>query len=425
MIETPPLVDQYCHGVLRTEPGLGAFETYLATTPAPPAPGTTFFETQTGFAVRRWCPPLLGLEPHCPPALSRAPQGTGRTGDREAAAEGHRDRHLPGGHRAAGDLTGPAETAAAGAAQARETVRLDLLAEQVADTSGTVESFLANLAEAVHGAAGTAVAFTSVTGVRHELALAPHPPGPGEVRGAAGRRLAGRRTGGRLADPVVLRHLLWTAVASGLPLQLHAGAAGPGLRIDRTDPVLLTDFAAATAGLGTDPVLPHGYPYHRHAAHLASLFPHVYADLGARARPHRGAGRGRTRGDPGAGALRQAALLRRHAGAAGAARRRRTAVPRGAGQGARRLGRRRRVVADGRRTGGGDDRGGQCPPRLRADRRAAVRRWRPPMSRAGRRAAEPGLRAGARAGSAPAAVPRSTSGTSRACGRRPGSRGPR
>lgn len=87
--------------------------------------------------------------------------------------------------------------------------------------------------------------------------------------------------GGTLTDPVLLRHLLWIAVASGLPLQLHAGLGEPGLRIDRTDPVLFTDFARATAGLGTDLVLLHGYPYHRHAAHLAGVFPHVYADLGA------------------------------------------------------------------------------------------------------------------------------------------------
>lgn len=78
-----------------------------------------------------------------------------------------------------GDLTGPTELASAGAAEAREIVRLELLAEQVADTSGTVESFLANLAESVHGAAVNAVAFTSVAGVRHGLALAPEPPGPG------------------------------------------------------------------------------------------------------------------------------------------------------------------------------------------------------------------------------------------------------
>ncbi|MDW4907181.1 amidohydrolase family protein [Streptomyces sp. ADMS] len=282
MIETPSLVDQYCHGVLRTELGLGTFEAQLARTEGPPAAGTTLFDTQTGFAVRRWCPPLLGLEPHAPPArylARRRELGVLESGRRLLRGSGITtylvDAGLPG------DLTGPGEMASAGAADAQEIIRLELLAEQVADTSGTVESFLTNLAESVHGAAKSAVAFTSVAGVRHGLALAPDPPGPGEVRGAAGRWLAGRRVGGALSDPVLLRHLLWIAVASGLPLQLHAGLGEPGLRIDRTDPVLLTDFVRATAGLGTDLVLLHGYPYHRHAAHLAGVFPHVYADLGA------------------------------------------------------------------------------------------------------------------------------------------------
>ncbi|MDQ0759835.1 amidohydrolase family protein [Streptomyces canus] len=282
MIETPSLVDQYCHGVLRTELGLGTFETQLARTEGPPAPGTTLFDTQTGFAVRRWCPPLLGLEPHCPPArylARRRELGVLEAGRRLLRGSGITtylvDTGLPG------DLTGPTELASAAAAEAREIVRLELLAEQVADTSGTVESFLANLAESVHGAAASAVAFTSVAGVRHGLALAPEPPGPGEVRGAAGRWLAGRRVGGELSDPVLLRHLLWIAAASGLPLQLHAGLGEPRVRIDRTDPVLLTDFVRATAGLGTDLVLLHSYPYHRHAAHLAGVFPHVYADSGA------------------------------------------------------------------------------------------------------------------------------------------------
>jgi predicted TIM-barrel fold metal-dependent hydrolase len=282
MIETPSLVDQYCHGVLRTELGLGTFEAQLARTEGPPAPGTTLFDTQTGFAVRRWCPPLLGLEPHCPPArylARRRELGVLEAGRRLLRGSGITtylvDTGLPG------DLTGPAEMATAGDAAAHEIVRLEQLAEQVADTSGTVESFLANLAESVHGAAADAVAFTSVAGVRHGLALAPEPPGPGEVRGATGRWLAGRRVGGELSDPVLLRHLLWIAVASGLPLQLHAGLGEPGRRTHRTDPVLLTDFVRATAGLGTDLILLHGYPYHRHAAHLAGVFPHVYADAGA------------------------------------------------------------------------------------------------------------------------------------------------
>ncbi|MDQ8701700.1 amidohydrolase family protein [Streptomyces sp. LHD-70] len=272
MIETPPLVDQCCHGVLRTELGLGTFEAHLGRGEGPPAPGTTFFDTQTGFAVRRWCPPLLGLEPHCPPArylARRRELGVIEAGRRLLRATGIGtylvDTGLPG------DLTGPPELAAAGAAEAHEIVRLELLAEQVADTSGTVETFLANLAECVHGAAAGAVAFASVGGA-HGLALAPQPPDAGEVRGAADRWLAGRRVGDRLTHPVLLRHLVWIAVASGLPLQLHAGTGDPQRYVG--------EFARATAGLGTDLVLLHGYPYHRQAAHLAGVFPHVYADLG-------------------------------------------------------------------------------------------------------------------------------------------------
>ncbi|GAA3493407.1 amidohydrolase family protein [Streptomyces prasinosporus] len=282
MIDPQSLVDQYCHGVLRTELGLGTFEARLARTEGPPAPGTTLFDTQTGFAVRRWCPPLLGLEPHCPPArylARRRELGAVEAGRRLLRGSGITTYLVDTGP--PGDLTGPAELAAAGDAAAHEIVRLEQLAEQVADTSGTVGSFLANLAESVHGAAAHAVAFTSVAGPRHGPALAPEPPGPGEVRGAAGRWLAARRVGDELSDPVLLRHLLWTAVASGRPLQLHAGLGAPGARADRADPALLTDFVRATAGLGTDLVLLHGYPYHRHAAHLAGVFPHVYADSGA------------------------------------------------------------------------------------------------------------------------------------------------
>ncbi|MFG3286842.1 amidohydrolase [Streptomyces sp. NPDC048111] len=270
MIDTPTLVDQHCHGVLRTELGLGTFETALGRTDALPAPGTTFFDTQTGFAVRRWCPPLLGLEPHCPPArylARRRELGALEAGRRLLRGSGIAtylvDTGLPG------DLTAPHEIAAAGAAEAHEIVRLEPLAEQVADTSGSVESFLANLAEAVHTAAASAVAFASAAAGR--AGFDPAPPGPGEVRGAAGRWLAGRCRHGRLSDPVLLRHLLWSAVATGRPLQLRLGMA---------DPMPLAAFASATGGLGTDLVLLHGYPYHRQTAHLAGVHPHVYADVG-------------------------------------------------------------------------------------------------------------------------------------------------
>ncbi|MGW6978485.1 amidohydrolase [Streptomyces sp. NPDC054932] len=281
MIEMPPLVDQYCHGVLRTELGLGTFEAQLMPSAGPPAAGTTFFDTQTGFAVRRWCPPLLGLEPHAAPAhylARRRELGAAETARRLLRGSGVAAYLVDTG--TAGDLTGPKELALAGDAEAFETVRLELLAEQVADTSGTVGAFLTNLAEAVHHAAAGAAAFTCATAfARAEGAegadppvLEPEPPGPGAVRGAAGRWLARRPRGGAVRDPVLLAHLLWSAVASGLPLQLHTGAA---------DAAPLTGFVRATAGLGTRLVLLGEHPYHRRTAQLAAAFPHVYADTGA------------------------------------------------------------------------------------------------------------------------------------------------
>src|SRR5436190_24184778 len=128
MPDIPPLVDAHCHGVLPGDLGLGSFEAHLAGPAGHPAPGTTAFDSQTGFAVRRWCPPLLGLEPHCPPArylARRRELGVLETGRRLLRGSGITtylvDTGLPG------DLTGPSELASAGAAEAREIVRLELL----------------------------------------------------------------------------------------------------------------------------------------------------------------------------------------------------------------------------------------------------------------------------------------------------------
>lgn len=281
MFELPPLVDHHCHGVVRAELSLGSFESYLTESAAPAAVGTTFFDTQTGIAVRRWCPPVLGLEPHCPAAryLARRRQlGAYETTRLLLRSTGIGtylvDTGLPG------DLTGLAELGAAGEGAVHEIVRLERLAEQVADTAGTVDAFVTGIAEAVYGGARTAAGFKSVAAYRCGLALAPEPPPPGEVRRAAGEWLAARPTGGRLTHPVLIRHLLWTAVATGLPLQMHTGFGDPDLRLDQADPALLTDFVRATAGLGTDLVLLHGYPYHRQAAYLANVYPHVHADVG-------------------------------------------------------------------------------------------------------------------------------------------------
>ena len=110
-------------------------------------------------------------------------------------------------------------------------------------------------------------------------------PSPTEVERAAGAWLAGGA--GRLEDPVLLRHLLWEGLATGLPLQLHTGFGDPDLDLHRCDPALLTGFLRACRDLGPPVMLLHCYPYHRHAGYLAHAFPHVYMDVGL-AVPHIG-----------------------------------------------------------------------------------------------------------------------------------------
>ncbi|MFG2141938.1 amidohydrolase [Streptomyces sp. NPDC048650] len=264
----PPLIDQHSHGVVHGDLGLGSFEAHLAAAAGAhgPAPaGISYFDSRTGLAVRRWCPPLLGLEPHCPPArylARRRELGAFRAGRLLLRGAGIATFLLEAG--TPSDLTSAAELGAAAGARAHEVVRLEALAEQVADTSGSVDSFLGYTAEALYAAAQHATAFAS--GAAHCDGRAPE---AGEVRRAADRWLRGRRPGERLVEPTLVRHLLWSAMATGLPVQLHCPDAGP-----------LADFLAATAGFGADVVLLPAAPHHRRAAQLAGVHAHVYADVG-------------------------------------------------------------------------------------------------------------------------------------------------
>lgn len=281
----PPLVDHHCHGVARRELDPAAFEAFLTESDAPAALGTTFFDSQLGFALRRWCPPLLDLEPHCPSAhylARRRELGVREVNRRLLGAAGISeflvDTGLPG------DLTTPGELAAAAGGTAHEIVRLEHLAERTADTSRSADDFLAGLADGLREAARTAAGFKSVAAYRYGLHFEPDPPAPAAVHTAAERWLAHRAEVGapaaRVTDPVLLRHLLWSAARTGLPLQLHTGFGDPDLRLDRCDPLALTDFIRAVRPTGCSLVLLHGYPYHRGAAYLAAVFPHVYADVG-------------------------------------------------------------------------------------------------------------------------------------------------
>ncbi|HTS95751.1 MAG TPA: amidohydrolase family protein [Streptosporangiaceae bacterium] len=282
-VQALPLIDHHCHGVVAGPLDGPAVEALLSESPAAPPPGASAFDSQLGFAVRRWCAPLLDLEPSVPPGRyleRRAELGPDEVSRRLLRAAGVEAWLVDTGYQSDQVLT-PAQLAEASGGPAHEIVRLEAVAERVArggtDAAGYPAAFAGALADATRDAAG----LKSIAAYRYGLGFEPGRPSAADVRGAAGRWLRALEAGpARLADPVLLRHAIWAGVDTGLPLQFHVGFGDPDVRLHRADPSLLHDFLLATQDAGSPVMLLHCYPYHRQAGYLAHVFPHVYMDVG-------------------------------------------------------------------------------------------------------------------------------------------------
>ena len=283
-VESLRLVDHHVHGAAIGDLDAAGFAAGLSESSWPAPAGTSHLDSQIGFAVRRWCAPVLDLPPRVdvPGYLERRRElGAAEVTRRFLTASGIGCFLVETGYRA-DEILGPAEMAEAAStptrpASAEEVVRLESVAEDVAaaapDASGFTAAFAAALDERTRGAVG----LKSVIAYRYGLDFDPEPPGPGEVRRAAGQWL---RAGGRLTDPVLLRHLLWVGVERGLPLQFHVGYGDTDLTMHRCDPSLMTGFLRRVQDRRVPIMLLHCYPYQRTAAYLAAAFPHVYLDVG-------------------------------------------------------------------------------------------------------------------------------------------------
>jgi predicted TIM-barrel fold metal-dependent hydrolase len=282
-VERMALVDHHCHGVLVDDPDDARFDAML--TEGGPAPGQTNFDTPVGLSVRRHCAPLLDLEPHAPPAeylRRRRELGAAEVNRRFLAATGTAVFGVDTGFRPQ-ELTAPGELAAlAGLApgRGRVVVRLEQVAEEMAGDGVEADEFGAAFGAALDARTRErrAVGVKSIAAYRCGLDWDPRRPGRAEVEGAAARWLARDRGAGerRLDDRVLVRHVLWTAVDLGLPIQIHIGYGDADIRMHRVDPSLLTDWLH----LHRVPVLLlHTWPYHRQAGYLASVHPHVHHDV--------------------------------------------------------------------------------------------------------------------------------------------------
>jgi uncharacterized protein len=261
------------------------FELLLTEAPGPLAPGTSMFDSQLGVAVRRWCAPVLDLEPSVPAGtyIERRMELGAAEVDRRLLQAAQVDAWLVDTGYQADQVSTAGQLAQASGAPAHEVVRLEAVAEQVASSGTSAGGFASAFSAALAQATRDAVGLKSIAAYRFGLDFAPGRPDPAQVSEAAGRLLSEADAGRppRVADEVLLRQLIWTGVDTGLPLQFHVGFGDPDVRLHRSDPSLLHDFLLATQGAGTSVMLLHCYPFHRQAAYLANVFPHVYMDTGA------------------------------------------------------------------------------------------------------------------------------------------------
>jgi predicted TIM-barrel fold metal-dependent hydrolase len=277
------LVDHHVHGALRDDPVDRAdFERHIAETDR--AGVGSWFDSQLGVAIRRWCAPVLDLEPLAPAddyLARRRELGADEVTRRLLAASGIGRYLLETGYRGDEILDIEGMVAASGR-HVDEIVRLEAVAEELVRSGVTAAGFVAGYEGALRERARDAVGLKSILAYRYGFDVDPAEPSTAEVQAAADAWFAGMEAGDpvRVSDPVLLRFLIWTGARLDLPIQFHAGFGDPDLDLHRADPLLLTPLIRALEPRGTQIVLLHCYPYHRGAGYLARAFTHVSFDVG-------------------------------------------------------------------------------------------------------------------------------------------------
>ncbi len=268
------------HGALRTDVDRPTFESMITEAAAGPSAASQF-DSQLGFAIRRWCAPILGLPAHASADAywaARSTLGNTEVTRRLLAATGTSTYLLETGYRGA-DVADPAGHAAAAGATVREIVRLETVAESLLPDCASGAGFVRDYPAALAGATVAAVGVKSILAYRNGFDIPAERPDLRDVA-AAVDRLGQQDRPPRLTDPVILRFLLWAGIDRGLPIQLHCGYGDPDLDLHRANPLLLTGWLRAVAPTGVPIMLLHCYPYHREAGYLAQVFDHVYFDIG-------------------------------------------------------------------------------------------------------------------------------------------------
>ena len=265
-----PLVDHHVHTSFAGEVSRAEFEECLNEASPEPVPAyTTQFDSQLGFAVRRWCAPLLGLDLHAPADAywtRRAELGEQAVARALLPAAGVGEWIVDPGF--AGDRVTPTATLAAwSGSPCRELVRLEALGEELLASGvaagGYAAAFRARLAARGPDVVGT----KSIVAYRCGFDIDWARPTDAQVAAAVGDWA--RAGTARMASPVLSAFGVHAAAEAGLPVQFHVGLGDRDLDLHRVDPMLLLGLLRQPTIMRVPVLLLHCYPFHRQAGYLA------------------------------------------------------------------------------------------------------------------------------------------------------------
>jgi uncharacterized protein len=276
------LVDHHVHGAFEKPVDRAGFEAAINEGSTDPVPSfMTQFDSPLGFSIRRWCAPVLGLEPHADADTywqRRSEFAPDELTSVMLRAAGVSRWIVDTGFK--GDLIAtPARLTELSGGPSSSILRLERLAEDLLETGTDPDSFPAAFRAALQDAADSpdTVGTKTIAAYRTSFDIEWSPPTDAEVVKHA-RELAARPKPLRLDSPVLIAFGVHEAAERGLPVQVHVGFGDRDLDLHRTDPMLLLPLLRTMTPVPV--LLLHCYPFHRQAGYLAQAFDHVNFDVG-------------------------------------------------------------------------------------------------------------------------------------------------
>ncbi|MBI3223932.1 MAG: amidohydrolase family protein [Mycolicibacterium cosmeticum] len=272
------LIDHHVHGVFDQPVDRAGFEASINEASTDPVPAfMSQFDSPLGLSIRRWCAPLLGLEPLADADTywaRRAELTPSELAQLMLPAAGIAHWIVDTGFK--GDLiTSPQRLTELSGRPSSSILRLERVAEELLEDGASPDAFPDAFRAALDAAVGDpdTLGAKTICAYRTGFDIDWSRPSDATVVDHA-RAQAGRR----LDSPVLVAFGVHEAAERGLPLQVHVGFGDRDLDLHRTDPLQLLSLLRTMAPVPV--LLLHCYPFHRQAGYLAQAFDHVNFDVG-------------------------------------------------------------------------------------------------------------------------------------------------